>query len=296
MSEPTGADAYGAVDLSAMAPAAATPEAAPGAPVEAGPQAVISVPLIMDVTEANFEEQMALSQTVPVVLAFYSARALSSQQAITVLEDTTRANAGAFELGKIDVDTQPGLMQALQIQTLPTAIALVAGRPVPLFEGVPTADQLNSLITELLQVAPQLQVTGRIQVVEEDLERPLPPAHEAPRAAEDIEDWATAIQLWKKVLANSPADSEAKLALARAEFEGRQVAQDSTSVLADADNLFAAGREAEAFALLLEAFGTATDADDKEAARARLVELFKIASDTDAVKQARTKLATQLMI
>ncbi len=302
------ADSYGAMDLSAMAGGSHPADAGQTAPAEAGypgvsmppagTTALVSAPLIVNVDEANFEEVMALSQTVPVVLLVYSAKSLISQQTVEVLEDAARKFAGAFQLGKIDADTQAALVQALQLQTVPAALALVARRPVPLFEGPASAEQFSALMSELLQVAPQLGATGRIAVDAEALEKPLPQAHEAPRAAEMADDWEQAIALWKKVLANNPADKEAKMALARAEFEARQVegAEESADALAQADTLFSHGHEVEAFTLLLDAISAASDPEEKEAARARLVELLNLGSNPEAVKRARSRLATMLLV
>ena len=271
------------------------PAAYPGAP--AAPAATIPAPLVEAVTEQNFEQQMALSQTVPVILAVYSAKSLTSQQARTVLSDAVREYQGAFALRELDVDTQPQLAAALQVQALPTAMALVGGRPVPLFEGVPVKSQLTSVLDELLQVAPSMGVTGRLEVTSDELVSPIPPAHEAPLAAQDAGEWEKAIGLWRKVLANNPADTEAKLALARAEFELRQetASVDADDAQAAADQLFAVGQEAQAFDLLLAQVTEGT-ADEREAARARLVELFALATDPAAVKSARTRLATVLLV
>lgn len=291
MSDQNIAGSYGAIDLSAMSGSQPNDQATESA-------ATIAAPLIQDVTEANIEERMALSQTLPVILVFYSGRSLSSQNAVEVIEDATRRLGGAVALGKVDTDVQPALAAALGIQTLPTSLALVGGRPVPLFDGVPSAEQLDALLTELLSVAGQMGVNGRIAVEQEQLEKPMPAAHVAPREAEEAEDWEAAIQLWKKVLANNPADQEAKLALVRAEFEARQSSAEveAEDALAAADRLFASGREAEAFELLLSEVAEPVDADSKEAARSRLVELFQLAIDTDAVKRARSRLATMLMV
>lgn len=301
MSDSTVAGSYGAMDLSAMAPGAAQ-QATPPAPAVGAPPAdmpagvSVSAPLIVSVTEANFEEEMALSQTVPVVLLFHSGKSLVSQQTVETLEDSAREYAGAFQLGKVDVDVSADLAQALQIQTLPTAMALVARRPVPLFEGPASAEQFAPLMAELLQVAPQLGVTGRISVDAESLEKPLPAAHEAPRAAEMADDWEQAVALWKKVLANNPGDKEAKVALARAEFEARQVTGSSDGDLAAADALFARGQESEAFNILLSLVESSEDPDEREAARVRLVELLNLGANPDDVKAARRKLANMLLM
>ncbi|GEM_PF-5916270 len=283
MAEQSMPASYGAVDLSTS-----------HAENDLEPKAGIDAELIAQLTEATFEDAMALSQTVPVVLFFYTQQSsLPVKRAVTVLEDTTRAYQGKIALRLADAQTTQNLLIALQVQTLPVAIALIGKRPIPLFEGLPSDTQLKSLFDQLLEAAPQVGVTGQIAVEAADLEKPMPAEHEAPRAAEESEDWELAIALWKKVLANNPADNEAKLALTRAEFELRQT-QNANDPLSSADALFASGQESEAFELLLDRFVSAEDADEKDTVRARLVQLFGLATDKDAVKAARFKLSNLL--
>lgn len=288
----------GAVDLTPIAtPSVSEPEPA-SAPIDPAAPA-IAAPLITEVTERNFEDAMALSQTVPVVLVLYSNSTLSSKQSVAVMEDVARASQGAFQLGKVDVDTSPALAQAFQVESIPAAIALVARRPVPLFEGVPTTANVQQILSELFQVAPQLGVVGHLKIDDAELEKPMPPEHATAREAEDAGDWKSAIKAWKKVLANNPSDHEAKTALVRAKFELRQEAQTpeaEQSAQSHADELFAKGQEGDAFDLLLSKTADAKDSTEREALRKRIVDLFQIASDKDAVKKARGRLATLLMI
>lgn len=321
MNDVNGAAGRGAVDLSAMAaPGAAQPGAVPShaAAVPAQAQQVpgaesqafdpmaptVDAPLITEVTEATFDDVMALSQSVPVVLVLYAPNSLTSKQAVDVLEDVARRAQGAFQLGKVNVDANPTLASAFQIQNIPAGVAILARRPVPLFEGVPTETQIEQVLAELFQVAPQLGVVGRLNVSDEDLEKPTPPEHLPAREAEDRGDWDAAIAAWKKVLASNPGDQEAKTALVRAQFESRQDAvynqsadeEQEQDLESRADALFARGEEGAAFGLLLDGIGRAQDAQQRDALRSRLVELFQIAADKSAVKTARSRLATMLMV
>lgn len=321
---------WGAVDLSPMAgqaPEQTQPLVTPGQPQVSAPQgpnvhqapvapgmeppsipagfpqggeatAYVNAPLIVEVTEESFEQQMALSTTVPVVLVLYSSKSLASKQALEVMEDLARQDAGRFQLGKVDVETNPALATAFQAEAIPAGYAILAQRPVPLFEGVPTVGQVAPILEELFQVAPQLGVTGRIQVSVADTEKPMPKEHVPARDAEMRGDWDAAIAAWKKVLASNPSDSEAKQALVRAQFEQRLEGQEQTeeSLAQKADALFAVGQEKAAFDLLLEALIASDDADEKESLREQIVGLFQIAADPSAVKGARRRLATYLMV
>lgn len=308
----------GAVDLSQMAQVGSEGDGAaprqPGPPGQTGQPglpptatAVVDAPLTVQVTEANIDTEMALSATVPVILMLVSSKSLASKQALEVMSMLVREDPGVFQLATVDVEASPQLAAAFQATAVPATFAILAGRPVPLFEGVPTFVQAQSLLAEILEVAPQMGVTGRIRVAEEDLEVPMPEEHIPARQAEDEGDWAAAVKAWKKVLASNPADKEATLALARAKFEKRyekemagiQEGTDSSlpqSPTARADQLFASGQEAAAFDVLLDALMSAGDKDDKEEFRKSLVGLFPIATDTVAVKAARGKLATHLMV
>ena len=318
MNESPIAGQQGAVDLSGMLGAQGVPpEAAQQSTLSPQPSAVppagmpqgmaagptVRAPLIRDVDERNFEEVMALSQTVPVVLVLYAPKSLASTNAVAVLEEVAREDAGAFQLGRVDVDANPTLASAFQTEAVPAGFAVVGRRPVPLFEGVPTKIQMQQVLGELFEVSAQVGVTGRLEVSEEDLERPIPEAHIPARTAEEEGDWDSAIAAWKKVLANNPGDQEAKTALVRCQFQARQereaeVESDSPAVVIaqQADLLFARGQEERAFDLLLNAMEESSDPEEKEQLRVRLVELFQIAADSAAVKSARSRLATMLMV
>ena len=291
------------------APAAGGPATSPAAAAQLTPPAqavpAIRAPLITDVDERSFDHTMAVSRAVPVVLVLYSPKSLASKNALKVVEDVARKRGGQFQVGKVDVEASPTLASAFQAQAVPAGYALLAGRPLPLFEGVPTEAQMNQLADDLLQIAAQAGVSSRLELSSEDLEQPTPPEHLPAREAEEEGDWDAAIAAWKKVLANNPGDKEAKLALARCQFQARQEADEAAGVVngddaaalgAQADALFSRGDEAGAFALLLQGMAEAHNAEEREILRLRLVELFKIASDSTAVKSARRKLATMLMV
>ena len=292
---------FGGVDLSHMVADQVAP-VADGGLEGSGLAQNVPAPLVVDVTEATFEEQMALSQEVPVVLALYSPRSLASKQSLEILESLIRSADGSLQLGRVDVEASPQLAAAFQAQSVPATFAIIARRPIPLFEGVPTPAEAQRILTEVLQAAQQLGVTGRLEVSDEDTEIPTPEEHLPARAAEEEGDWDGAEKAWKKVLANNPADKEAKVALARARFERRYEkelaggAEMTESPTTSADAHFAAGDEQGAFDVLLDALISAEDESDKEKYRRALIGLFPIASDTAAVKAARNRLATYLMV
>lgn len=293
-SQPMPASSHGAVDLSAHH--APTPE--PTAQEDDVVSARVDLPLIIEATDQTFEPIMQTSTVVPVVVAFWAPASLESRSAVEMMEEVTRRFAGRFQLVKVDITQAQGIVQAFQIRDLPAAAALIGGRPVPLFQGAATAEQLVPVIDELLKVAAQMGVNAGIRVTEADTTPPIPEEHIPAREAEAAGDLTAAIAAWEKVLEHHPHDQVALAEVARLRLHLReQNAADGEQTLADrADALFGAGAHDEAFDLLLGVVANTGDSEEKDAARARLVELFRIAGNTDAVKKARQRLSTLLMV
>lgn len=304
------ASARGAVDLSALQ-SNAHPEHPSDAPQTASVSntqqslqqtddvvsARLDLPLILDATDQSFEPVFQTSTAVPVVVLIWSQASLESRAAIDMMEEVARRFAGRFQLVKVDLAQGQGIAQAFQVQNLPAVAALIAGRPVPMFQGAASAEQVVPVIEELLGVAAQMGVTAGIRVSEADTATPIPEEHLPARQAEEAGDINAAVAAWEKVVEHHPKDQVALAELARLRLSLRASEHNADASIADqADAAFTQGRHEEAFELLLSIVAQSTDSDEKDAARARLVELFRVAGATDAVKRARQKLATLLMI
>lgn len=286
----TPADSHGAIDLSARAAAPAPEESA--APAREG----LHIPLITSTDEASFQDVMSTSQAVPVILVMWSSRSLESKPTLAMLEDVAREHAGAFQLVEVDIDKAPQIAQAFQIQAVPTVVALVGGRPVPLFQGSAGKDQVVPVVSQILEAAAQMGITARIAVAAEDTAAPIPPEHEAPLAAEEEGRLDEAIALWERVVELNPRDEDAKSHLSRVRFAARAYGDhDASDPAARADALFAAGDAQAAFDVLLELLAATTDAEERDALRLRLLDLFRVAGSSPEVSKARTRLAMLLM-
>lgn len=286
----TPADSHGAIDLSARASAPATEEST--APAGEG----LHIPLITSTDEAGFQNVMSTSQAVPVILVMWSSRSLESKPTLAMLEEVTREHAGAFQLVEVDIDKAPQIAQAFQIQAVPTVVALVGGRPVPLFQGSAGKEQVVPVVSQILEAAAQMGITARIAVAAEDTVAPIPPEHEAPLAAEEEGRLDEAIALWERVVELNPRDEDAKSHLSRVRFAARAYGEhDASDPAARADSLFAAGDTQAAFDVLLELLAATTDAEERDALRLRLLDLFRVAGSSPEVSKARTRLAMLLM-
>ena len=117
-------------------------------------------------TEQTFEaETIRRSVKHPVVVELYSPRVATGQQLSDALIEIANENDGKFLLARLNVDTAPGIVQALGLQAVPTVIALIGGQVAPLFQGVLPKDQVQAAIDQLLKAAVANGIVGRADPV-----------------------------------------------------------------------------------------------------------------------------------
>jgi putative thioredoxin len=329
--QPRNMSMSGVVDLAAVKAAgeakakaeqaraeAARKAAQGGAPESAG--AVPPSALVIDVDEAGFERDvLQLSSEVPVVLDFWAEWCEPCKQLSPLLERLTAEANGRLVLAKVDVDANQMLMQQFGIQGIPAVFAVVAGQVLPLFQGVAPEQEIRATLAQLVQVAEErfgivgLQVDPAAEGAAPAAAAPAPAGPydallEAAVAALDAGDLGGAVQAYKNVLADDPANTEAKLGLAQAELLSRVQHMDPQAVrtaaagnprdpaaqMAAADLDLAGGHVADAFSRLVDTVRV-TAGEDRDAVRVRLLELFEvIGADDPRVSAARTALARVL--
>jgi putative thioredoxin len=310
MSQPTF-NPYGAVDLSSLAP---RPAPAAGAPGQDGSEsATAGSGVVLDVAEADFQAMVIdTSMTVPVVIDFWADWCGPCKQLSPVLERLAHAAGGKWVLAKIDLDANPRLGQAFQVQSIPAIFAVVKGQPIPLFQGALPEAEVQRYLDELLRVAAENGVNGKVQVGEVD-EEPVEEPAEDPRydeAYEAIErgDLDAAADAYRSLLDESPADPDAQAGLGQVELLRRTNGLDPAAVRARAaekpDDVAAqtaaadldllVGQVEDAFERLIDLVRR-TSGDERVKAREHLVELFGlVGSDDERVAKARTSLANAL--
>ena len=155
MQQPRDFSIYGAVDLGARKAAAERAQRASQAsgPGEPGPDGGH----VFDVTEATFEaDVLERSRTVPVVMDLWAEWCGPCKQLSPILEKLAAEANGDWVLAKVDVDANPQLSAALQVQSIPMVVAVVGGQLVPGFLGALPEAQVRQWLGQLMQVAQQI--------------------------------------------------------------------------------------------------------------------------------------------
>ena len=302
---PFAANLRGAVDLSSLV----RPATAPG-----GTATAVDVPsLVVEGTDANFTGILELSSTVPVVVQFHTG---SPSQALIKL---VTEYAGRFVLATVSAATNPRLVQAFNAINPPTVAAVIGGRPIALYEGELSEEDVRPVLEQLAALAAQNGVTGAVRAGGADdavasdaeaapVDEPLPPHHQEAYAAIADGDYQTAITEYQTAIAQDPRDRLAVAGLAQVSLlrrlDGKSEADlraaaaanpgDVEAELAAADLDVSGGHLDAAFDRLLTLFPV-LDPIGKDRVRTRVLDYFEIAGAEDQrVIAARRRLAALL--
>ena len=162
MKQPRDFSLHGAIDLGARQAAAQRRQRAAEQDPGNGGQPGSQPDLIIDVTDETFNtEVVARSRTVPVVLDLWAEWCGPCKQLSPVLEKLATEANGAFVLAKVDVDANPQLSAALQVQSIPMVVAVVAGQVADGFLGAMPEAQVRQWLGQVMQVAEQLGSAAR---------------------------------------------------------------------------------------------------------------------------------------
>jgi putative thioredoxin len=256
----------------------------------------------VEVTPENLtNEFLALSKSKAVILICWSPRSPESLEVVKTLGTLESAYESNWVLGRVDVDAQPQVAQALQVRAVPFAVAIINEQMVPLFEQAYPEAQIRMVLDKVLALAAE---QGVGDVPTEKIE----PEEEEALAALDAGDFPTAEAAYKKLLARKPGDSFATLGLAQTQLlartdglDGAKIMQDAISLPDDldlqmkcADIEVVSGYLEPAFARLLRMIQL-LDGPEQKKAKDRLLELFALVDPADPrVIKARAALANAL--
>ena len=306
----------GAVDLSGLTRPSGG--AGPAAPAGGGGAPAGGASYWLNVTQDSFQATVEASLTAPVLLAFHSPTRLpDSTRMAHDLATVAEEFEGRFLAGLVDVDAEPAIAQAVQLQSVPFVFAVIDGRPQPLIQDVLDLDALRGAVNQVMQQLTAQGITGRHQPRQaapgtgegdEDEEPQLDPRYAPAQDALARNDYDAAVAEYDKLVAANPADSEAAAGLAMARLLQRTADVDPAAARASADanpddvaaQTLAAdldmleGRVDDAFTRLVETVRR-TAGDERNQAREHLLGLFAaVGNDDPRVLKGRQALASAL--
>jgi putative thioredoxin len=266
----------------------------------------VSVPaLVLEVDASSIRNYLALSEKIPILLIFVKEGDVPSQNLQSSVKALVDKASGSLIALVVDAATSPELAQAFEISQIPSAYGLLKGQPAPLFVGDQPMEQIQHIITKVLEVAKENGLTAKATVKEAPKELEPSPTVMLAYDAIDKADYPSALSLCEKALLENPSDFLAEAGLAQVKLLIRLQGQDlealassgdssDEAILLKADALIATGAAEAGFDLLLGLFEK-TAKDSREPIRLRLVEMFLVVgNDSPEVIAARKSLSLLL--
>ncbi len=269
--QPRDFSLYGAVDLGARQAAAQRRQQtaqSPSAPGAAGSNGGV----VIDVTEETFNTDVVeRSRTTPVIMDLWAEWCGPCKQLSPMLEKLAAEAGGQWILAKVDVDANPQLSAALQVQSIPMVVAVLGGQLVDGFLGAMPEAQVRQWIGQVLAVAEKTGMQLADGPVGQDTDAdqdagagepeaangragapgdradamgasvrppaggpPMPPAYAEARAAMERGDLDGAANAFESELAVNPGDPVAKTGLAQVNLIRRISSYDQARARRDA--------------------------------------------------------------
>ena len=169
---------------------------------------------MIDITRATFETDIVeASMTTPVLVDFWHPKSEQCLLLVPLLEKLEIEYAGRFVLAKVDASQEQEIAGAFGVQSIPTCILMMGGKPVDGFQGAQPEDKLKEFLDKHLPPAaePEAEEPETAEFAEITPEMALNKLVDKLKAAP--EDETTRFDLVKLLLALG-RDDDAKIAFA----------------------------------------------------------------------------------
>ena len=272
-------------------------------------------PYVIDVDEATFQSQVIdRSQHTPVIVDFWADWCGPCKTLGPILEQAVAARDGDVVLARVDVDRNPQLAQAFQVQGIPAVKAFKGGRVVQEFTGAQSPAAVEGMIDAIVPSPNDKLAEQARRLADTDRDGAIAAAQQALEA--DPTHRGAALALAEIVVDDEPqraldlvtphrpiAEAEAVATRAELALAGGDVDELAARVDADPSDDDAAlqlarlraasGDYERAVELLLEL--VRRGGDIREPAREQLVGIFNVLGDDhDLVRSNRPRLAAAL--
>jgi putative thioredoxin len=265
------------------------------------------------VTQENLiSELLPASHDAVAILLCWSPRSTQAQSLIPLMrqfnrDDETADGEPTWIFGTVNVDAEPTVAKALQVQSVPLAIAIIQEQLVPLFESIPAAEQVRAVINKVIELAAQKGIGSALPPTE-SREPAIEPEEEVAMAALESADFDAAKSAYQAWIQRSPGNQMAKLGLAQVELLMRIDGLDLAKACSDADAApadldlqikaadceIAQGDFEKASSRLISAIKS-SHGDERKRVRDHLLVLFELVDGNDpALPKARQQLASAL--
>lgn len=161
-------------------------------------------PKTIEITEANLQQTLEQSMSVPVLFYFWSERSQHCLQLTPILDKLAAEHAGQFILARVDCDAQQMVASQFGLRSIPAVYLFKDGQPVDGFQGPQPEEAIRELLQRVLPKPEELKTAEAAQLMGEGkIQEALPLLKDA---------WQIAQQN------NSPQSSEIALQLAEVQI------------------------------------------------------------------------------
>lgn len=106
--------------------------------------------MVLDVTDADFEQSVLdRSEQVPVVVDLWAPWCGPCRTLGPILEDVVDSTGGSVELAKVNVDENPRISAAFQVQSIPAVMAIKDRKVIDGFIGAVSRTEVEQFIARL---------------------------------------------------------------------------------------------------------------------------------------------------